>query len=262
MAKAAVNDIEIYYEVQGRGAPLLLLAGLVGVGASWGPQIPLFAKEFLTIVPDHRGTERSGVPEGGYSIERHASDMAELIRGLKCGPVHVIGDSTGGAVAQVMALDHPDVVRSLVLVATWARTDGYFRLQFESRKRLMKTVDSRGYVEVAALFLWAPTHIRGHEDEIRRWIETTASQYENADIMLKRIDMILAHDQLDRVGQIRQPVFIIVGKEDLCTPSYFSEELAAAIPGAELVVLEGGHFFFLENPGAFHNRVREFLIGH
>ena len=118
MPKVAVNDIEVYYEVHGKGAPVMLITGLGGVGASWGPQIPLFAKEFLTIVPDHRGAGRTSFPKGGYTIEQHASDMAETLRALKTGPAHIVGSSTGGAIAQVMALDHPDVVRSIVLGST------------------------------------------------------------------------------------------------------------------------------------------------
>ena len=84
----------------------------------------------------------------------------------------------------------------------------------------------------------------------------------NVEVMIHRIDMIIAHDQLKRVGKIRKPTLIIVGRDDVCTPPYFSEELAQAIPGAELTVLDGVHFFYLETPEPFHARVREFLVRH
>ena len=80
--------------------------------------------------------------------------------------------------------------------------------------------------------------------------------------MIKRIDMIIAHDQLDRLGGIRKPTLVIVGEEDFCTPPYFSKELAEAIPEAELAILQGGHFFYKERPEAFYQRVREFVKKH
>jgi aminoacrylate hydrolase len=80
--------------------------------------------------------------------------------------------------------------------------------------------------------------------------------------MIKRMDMIIAHNPLSRLGQIRKPTLVIVGKEDRCTPPYFSEELAKSIPGAELTVLEGGHFFYHETPEPFYHRIRDFLVRH
>jgi aminoacrylate hydrolase len=61
---------------------------------------------------------------------------------------------------------------------------------------------------------------------------------------------------------VRKPVLVLVGKEDTCTPPYFSEELARVIPGAELEILDGGHFLSLESPDLFHARVRDFLERH
>jgi aminoacrylate hydrolase len=262
MPKAAVNGIEIHYELQGKGDPVMLITGLGGSGWGWGPQIPRFAKEFLTIVPDHRGAGQSSHPEDGYTIEQHASDMAETLRGLGCGPTHVIGSSTGGAISQVMALDHPDVVRTITVVSSWAKTDDYFRLQFEVRKQNLQDSGVRGYTEASALFLFAPTYIQGHYDAVKKWMDATASAPSKPEIMAKRIDMIIAHDQKSRLGNIQKPALVIVGKEDFCTPSYLSKELAGLIPGSELAVLAGGHFFYKERPGAFYRRVRNFLLNH
>ena len=82
MPKVSVNGIEVYYEVQGEGAPVMLIMGLSGVGAAWGEQIQRFAEDFRVIVPDHRGTGRTSKPEEGYTIEQHASDMAETLRAI------------------------------------------------------------------------------------------------------------------------------------------------------------------------------------
>ena len=263
MPKAAVNDIEVHYDIHGRGDPVMLIVGLNGVGAMWGPQVSLFAKDFQTIVPDHRGCGQTSAPETGYTIAQHASDMAETLRALGCGPAHIVGSSTGGAIAMEMALDHPDVVRSVVSVSSWAKTDGYFRQQFEVRRTVLKDLGLRAHQEYSATFLWGASFLRNHYEKVRKWIELTAAKPESIEIMIKRIDMILAQDQLNRLGQVEKPTLVMVGKEDICTPPYLSEEIAAATPGAELAILDGGHFFYKEiNPEAFYSRVREFLLRH
>lgn len=259
---AHVNGIDIAFEEAGTGPPLLLLTGLGGAGRAWGSHRTRFASEFRTVVPDHRGAGGSSKPTGGYTIDAHAADMADLLRELGTGPAHVVGSSTGGAVGQVMALDHPDVVRSLVLVSSWAGPDEYFRREFEVRKRVLETSGVRAYLEASAVFLFAPSFTAGHGDRLDRWIEAAAAADPDPAIVGMRIDMIVDHDARDRLGAIDVPTLVLVGNEDICTPPYLSKELAARIPGAELVVLPGGHLIYDERPDAFHDTVREFARRH
>ncbi len=260
MPNMTVNDLEMYYEEHGAGDPVILITGLGGVGVSWGPQIPLFAKEFRTIVPDHRGTGRSSAPESGYTITQHASDMAELLRALKATPAHIVGSSTGGAIGQVMALEHPDTVRSLSLVSTWGRTDNYFRRLFNLRKRALLELGYSDALELANLFLFAPSFLREHWDDIVKAEEGLKGNPPDIPVAVKRIDMIIAHDALDRVKDIQQPTSIVVGSLDVVTPQYFSEELKGHIPQAELrVIQDAGHFVFLEKAELFHQTVRDFI---
>ena len=260
MPTLKTNDIETYYEEHGAGDPVILITGLGGAGASWGPQVPLFAKDFRTIVPDHRGAGRTTVSEGGYTIGQLASDMASLLRSLKATPAHVVGASTGGAIGQLMALDHPDTVRSLVCVGTWGRTDNFFRRQFEVRKQILQQMGHHAYVEASNLFLYAPGYIRERWDQFLAAEGRMKANPVNVPAAVKRIDMIIAHDVLDRVKDIRHPACIVVGAQDACTPVYFSEELQRHMPGSELVVIEGtGHFAYIEKPDAFFAPVRRFL---
>ncbi|HSL24743.1 MAG TPA: alpha/beta hydrolase [Acidimicrobiia bacterium] len=259
MPEAVVNGNRVYYDIIGGGDPVMLIAGLSGVGRGWGEHVGRFGSGFTTIVPDHPGTGQSSPPIDGFSIEGHARDLAELIRSLECGPTHVVGSSTGGAVAMVMALDHPDVVRSICVVSSWARADDFFRHQFAVRRDVLVRNGSEAYARVSALFLFSPDYFRFHYDEVEAWCQRASSSVD-PDVMTQRIDMILAHDQLDRVGGIEVPALVLVGREDGCTPLQFSEELAEAIPRSELAVLPGGHLIYKENPGDFYRSVRRFLV--
>ncbi len=260
MPTVKVNDIEMYYEEQGAGEPVILITGLGGVGASWGPQVQLFTQEFRTIVPDHRGAGKTSVPQTGYTIKQHASDMAGLLRALKAAPAHIVGSSTGGAIGQLMALEHPDALRSLTLVSTWGRTDNYFRRLFELRKRAIQELGYGPALELANLLLYNPAFLRANWDAVVQAEERLKASPPDIPAAVKRIDMIIAHDALDRLKAIRQPTAIVVGEMDMVTPVYFSEELKRHIPHAHLHVIPGtGHFVYLEKPDVFFKTVGEFI---
>ena len=254
-----IDDIAIAYERLGSGPPLLLLTGLGGVGRAWGSHIEWFASDFTTIVPDHRGTGRSSKPPVGYTIEALATDMAGLVRHIGQGPAHVVGSSTGGAIAQVMALDHPDTVSSMTLVSSWAGPDPYFVKQFAVRRSILLAQGVAAYAHSSSLFLFAPSFAATNPDVVEAWLERATAAPGDADIMSRRIEMILAHDQRTRLAEISIPTLVIVGDEDICTPPYASRELAESIPGARLETLPGGHLIYLEQPELFDEMVSQFL---
>lgn len=257
MPIAHPNDVDIYYDEQGAGDPVILIPGLGGVGLGWGPQIPLFAEKFRTIVPDHRGVGKSGKPGTGYTIAQHASDMAGLLRVLQAAPAHVIGVSTGGAIAQVMAIEHPDTVRSLVLVASWGKTDARFRRLFEIRKAVLQQIGPEAAMQLTFLILYSPSYYRDHWEPFVRQLKANPP---DPSISAKRIDMILAHDILDQLKRIHQPTCIVVGDMDVVTPVYLSEELKRHIPQSELNVISGaGHSVYAEKPEEFFKTVQTFL---
>ena len=108
MSTLNVQGASLYYELSGDPAnpPVPLVAGLGGTSKSWSTQTGRFAKDHYVILPDHRGTGQSSRTLEGHTTKQLAADMAALIEHLGVGPVHVIGSSTGGTIAQYMALDH------------------------------------------------------------------------------------------------------------------------------------------------------------
>ena len=254
MARSAVH-----YEASGDGPPLMLITGLGGVGRAWGPVVGRFSADYLTIVPDHPGTGQSPPPADRYTIADHAAAMADVLRELDCGPAHLVGSSTGGAIAQVMALDHRDVTKSIVLADSWARPDDYFRHQFAVRKRVLADRGAPGYAEASAIFLFAADFFRDNYDQVLEWIELASSG--DPVVMAERIDMIVAFDESARLAEIDCPTLVLVGHSDICTPPYMSQDLAQSIPDARLETLPGGHLIYKEAPTEFHRVVREFVAG-
>ncbi len=256
MVSVEVAGIDLAYTMEGRGDPVMLIAGLSGRGSGWSSQPGRFGSEFTVMVPDHPGTGSSGMPPE-MTLEHHARAMAEAVRRLDLGPTHVVGSSTGGAIALLMALDHPDVVRSITLVSSWARADDFFRHQFAVRKDTLERLGAAAYAELTALFLYSPAFFRSNYCEVRAWCDKAASG--SADTMARRIDMILAHDVLDRLREVAVPALVMVGSDDACTPPHLSRELAEAIPSTRLEILDGGHLIYKEAPEDFHRVVRDFI---
>jgi aminoacrylate hydrolase len=265
MATLNTQGISLYYELHGEptAPPVLLVSGLGGMGKSWGPQLARFAERYRVILPDQRGTGQSTRAENGYTTEQLAADMASLVEHLALGPVHVVGSSTGGAIAQYMALNHPRWVRSLTISSSFARFDAYSRREFEVRRKMAADWDGRALYSGYSLFLFSPRFTREHPGSVAAWIERAAlhpAGPKDREIALERIDMIANHDTLERLGDIRQPVLVLCGSHNFCTPLPLSEEIARAVPGAELVIFEeAGELIELEREAEFFRRVSDFI---
>ena len=265
MTTLNLNGFGQYYEELGdlSAPPVLMVSGLGGVGESWGPQIQRFAERYHVILPDHRGTGRSTHTSEGYTTKQLSHDMATLVEHLDLGPVHVVGASTGGAIAQYMALDYPHTVRSLTLSSTFARFDAYTRREFEIRRKMAEHWNRSELFNGYSLFLFSPRYTDEHPEKVQAWIDRGVAHPEqpgDREIGLKRIDMIAAHDTFHRLCEIKRPTLVVCGTHNFCTPLPLSEELAAKIPGARLVVFEeGGELIELEQEEEYFKVVSRFL---
>jgi aminoacrylate hydrolase len=256
------------YELRGqpKNPPVLLIGGLPGRGADWGPQIARFASKYLVITVDQRGTGASTHAQQGYTTKQLAADTAAVVEHLDLGPVDVVGASTGAAIGQYMALDHPQTVRSLTLAGAFAHFDVYARRSSDVRRRIVVESDRELRYACYAWMLFSPRYSREHPEKVQEWIDGALSASEDPadrDIAVKRLDMIAAHNTVSRLKEIRQPTLIVCGDLDVATPLTHSEELAAGIPDSELVVLrDAGHLIEFEKEEEFFETISRFIDRH
>jgi aminoacrylate hydrolase len=256
----SIGDADLFYEETGNGPPLMLVAGLAGQGSFWISQVPVFSRDFRTIVHDHRGTGRSSHSRITYSIEQMADDALRLMDALKIDAAHFVGHSTGGAIGQAIALDHPERLRSLVLSATWAGPDPYFRRLFESRRQTLIDSGIEAYLRASSLVQTTPRWVSQNDEFLTDLHSVTAAASAPVDVLVSRIDAILRHDRRRRLLEIRVPTLVIVAQDDMVTPRFYSDELASRIPGAKLTVLEtGGHYAPAINSEPYNAAVGAFL---
>jgi 3-oxoadipate enol-lactonase len=118
MSMAKVGDINLYYEIHGKGEPLVLIMGYGLRGGHWLDMQDKLTREYRVIVIDNRGTGQSDKPEIPYTANMMAGDVAGLLDVLGIDAANVFGYSMGGSIAQEFALNYPHRLNSLILGAT------------------------------------------------------------------------------------------------------------------------------------------------
>ena len=255
------DGAELYYEKHGNGPPLFLVPGLGGDGRWWGENVAKLASQFTVVVHDHRGTGRSTLSRIPYSVAQMADDALQLIDALDFDKVHWCGHSTGGAMGQVLAIEHPARIDRLVLSATWAKTDAFFRRLFEVRAQVLKELGPAAYQKGSALALNSPFWIRDHDAELAAMEAKATETIPVPEIVLSRIAAIVAHDQRERLQTVRARTLAICARDDMVTPLYFTEELVRLIPDARAYVLpDGGHFYPHVHGDEFRRVMTSFLL--
>ena len=257
------GGVDIDYEIlnpDSAATPVFFISGLNGARASWPLQAEPFSKDRPVVLHDHRGTGKSAKPPGVYSVENMAGDVAAVMDDAGIDRAHMVGSSTGGAIIQVLAIDHAERVKSAAICSSWPKPDAFFIRQFSMRKKVLLEMGWEDYTKLSALSLHSPKFFTNHFDDIEKKEKINIAGAPPAEIMAERIDAIMAHDQMDRLDRIKAPTLVAVARDDACTPPYYSEQLAAKIPGAELKVFEsGGHFVYLACPDEFNAAIKAFI---
>jgi pimeloyl-ACP methyl ester carboxylesterase len=254
------GELELWVERRGDGPDVLLIGGLGDPAEAWQAQLDGLADRYRLTAYDNRGTGRTPLPDGPLSIEAMADDAAALLRALDVPAAHVAAFSMGSSIAQELALRHPELVRSLVLVSTWARPDAYWRALVGSWRWMAQEAPSeRAFLE--AFLLWMYT-ARAHADGTVAQIieEMLAFPHKTCLTVIQRtIDALAAHETADRLHQITAPTLVLAGGQDICTPPRYGRIVADGIPGARFEVLpEEAHQPFQEVPDQFNARVDAF----
>jgi|SRR5580658_843555 aminoacrylate hydrolase len=263
MPRMSVGDCSLYVERQGDGHPVILISGLGGLASYWQDQKTAFSRDYSIVCFDHRGVGQSDHVRMKYTVEKMAQDVLSLMEVLGLDKAHIIGHSTGAAIAQVLALDHPRRVTSIVLAAGWPKPDAYFRRHFIMRREILQGLGATAYVQNASLMLYPHDWIASHNEKLRGIEAQLVANFPPTEIMISRIEAIMAFDRAADLGRIKVPTLVLAAVDDNVTPAYYSEALARAIPNAELKMFGGGgHCFSYINPREFNQAVLPFLLAN
>lgn len=298
MPKARVNGINIAYDVDGHGEPLILVMGLGGSRKGWIFQKPSFRKHFKVITFDSRGVGDSDKPDEAYTIKTLADDVIGLMDHLGIDRAHVLGVSHGGRVAQEVAISYPERVSRLVLAST--TTGGEEELTPEMREVFNveehRSEDGTLYSGMAQCPVCQADY-QGTKLWEHMWAEHRAWMLESSkgidffklisfayskrlykvtmlplvwlqlrltgvETHIRQIEASVGHSTVERLHQITAPALVLTGTEDRVCPTQSSEVMAERIPNARLVTFEGGsHTIMIEMRSRFNREVVDFLSG-
>ncbi len=178
-----------------------------------------------------------------YSVEQMANDVLRLMDELSVSKAAIVGHSTGGAIAQHLALNHPDRVTCIVLSATWAGPHPYFERLFKQRARILNDLGVDAYLEDGIMRAYPPRTLMENTALFTEQSSERQALFPGRVIESARIDAVLNHDLREKVSDISLPTLVICAADDQITPINFSLELAGLISGAQKHILEfGGHF--------------------
>jgi pimeloyl-ACP methyl ester carboxylesterase len=195
-----------------------------------------------------------------------ADDIADLIRGLELPKCHVAGISMGGAIAQELGLNHPELIRSLVIISSWVKCDPYAVQVFDHFKDMRKISTPADFMKLLQLWIFAAPFFQNEECAagLKEGQETAHEEYMELHAFLAQSDACINHDTVDRVSALSQfPTLITVGEQDIFTPVKFSKQLHELISGSELIILPGtGHAHHWEDLETFNKSTAEFMLKH
>ncbi len=262
MPKINIGDVQLYYEIHGDGDPLVLVPGFRTGLWLWFKQVEAFARRFRTIVFDPRGIGESDKPEASMTIKTMADDLAGLLSALAIDRAHILGASFGGFVAQEFAIAHPQMTLSLVLCCTSFGGLGHLLPSMSTLQAMAVIEGTEERTRRDFLMAFSPKFIDERPAELEQVIRRRMHNPVTDQMYFAQLQAAATFDAEARVSEVTAPTLVLTGDEDTLVPPANSHNLVARIPGARLVVIEGGsHMFFIEQSEEFNRTVIEFIDG-
>ncbi|MBS3788158.1 alpha/beta fold hydrolase [Candidatus Bipolaricaulota bacterium] len=259
MAKVKVNGIDLYYEFKGNpeGKVVVFVNGLLTDTNSWAQHVPYFEDEYQILLFDSRGQGKSDKPEGPYSVNQHANDLAELLQKLEISQANFVGLSNGGTALLPLALNHPKLVHSIVLADAYSYVDAILEAKIDAWLEAARVSPELRFL-VATPYVWGNTFLEENQELFDQFREAAHEAPQEATENLIEGAKLL--ELPDSIKKITAPGLIVVGEKDILTPPEYSRYIASRLPNGKLTILEdAGHASAIERAEKFCHRVLDFF---
>ena len=250
-----LKDAMIHYELQGEGEPVLFIQGCGVTGSGWDPQVMELSADFQCLTFDNRGIGRSKTSEQALTVEKMAADALALITAMGWESAHVVGHSLGGVIAQQLALDAPERVRSLSLLCTFSKGAEGARVTPSIAWMGLKTrLGTRAMRRRAFLrMLFTPEYLAGIQPEELASSLAPVLGRDLADwppIIMKQLKALGKHDRTSELRRLKNiPTLVVSAERDPIALTHYGRLLCLNIHGARYLEIKGAsHGVTLQEP--------------
>lgn len=247
MPTILVNGVRLYYEISGpeRAEAVVLNNGIFMNTASWGMQLPDLIGRYRVLAWDMRGQGQSEHPEGDYSMELHADDLAALMAALELGPAHMVGTSYGGSLGLVMGLRHPARCRSVMAICSVARSDPLAAAMLERWRQAALLGDGELFFKLVYADVYSERFLAERPDMLPVALQRYAALDLTAAVRL--LECFQRYDISALLSGLALPTCVVAAERDVLKTRPRVEEIHRAVPGSEFHVLpNAGHAAVLE----------------
>jgi aminoacrylate hydrolase len=259
-----VTFYDVHESERPGAATVLLSSGLGGTAGYWAPQLAALRARYRVVTYDQAGTGRNKCRLlDDHSIAAMADEALAVLDATNTDKAHFVGHALGGLVGLDLATRHPERLRSLTVVNGWATAHAHTKRCFELRLMLLKHEGPAAYVRAQPIFLYPADWLAKNAERAAQEEAHGLAGFQGADTLRRRIAALLAFDATRHLATLRPFVLISAARDDVLVPCSMSEQLAGAIPGAQLDVAPwGAHAINVTQPDAFNAKLLAFLDAH
>jgi 3-oxoadipate enol-lactonase len=280
--KIKANNINMNYDVKGKGENLVLIHGAGDNLNMWYHQVPVFSKSYCVITYDVRGAGKTDSPKGDYSMPLLAEDVCELVKAIAFvnlmsvdsmeqmmkaqkpeeAQCFLLGYSMGGRIALEAAINHPQMVKALVLANSGVGLARPAPDAAERRQALMELLskgDMKKVTEMMTTSAFSPGFRSKNPSEFDKYMKVKLQN--KADGLARTMQTLGSATTPPDLSKVKCPVLIIVGENDAYMGVEQGKQAHEAIAGSKLLILPTGHASAIEAPDRFNSAVLEFLSG-
>jgi pimeloyl-ACP methyl ester carboxylesterase len=270
MPKVKVNDIQMYYDVKGKGFPLLMIMDLGNNLELWNPRlIEGLSKNFKLVLFDNRGAGRTDISDREYTMRLFADDAAGLMNTLGIGRAHVLGLSMGGMIAQELVLNHAEKVSKVVLCSTSSQWSGGSKFVQASRNlpetpsavpSTMSLEELSNYSRTLLALVCTEDFIESNLDFVEFFAQKTLMYPTSKTAYSRQLNAQRKFNDYERLRLIEAPTLVLHGRKDVLIHPENAAILARAIPNAQLVYFEKSAHGLAEEMNEVIHVITRFLL--
>ncbi|MFW6103196.1 MAG: alpha/beta fold hydrolase [Chloroflexota bacterium] len=261
---AEVQGIQLHYQRTGTGEAVILIAGLGSNADLWLRQTAALATSHEVVTFDNRGSARSEVPTGPYTIQTMAADTVQLLDALDIAAAHVVGTSMGAMIAQEVAIQYPDKALTLTLMGAQPGGAHAFvppaeetaALEALATTELEPTERARAWLP----HVFSEAFITSNKALVDEYVQISSRYPTSTEGLKAQWAALMSYDSWDRLPWITAPTLVLHGSLDKLVPVENADALCVRIPNSRVAIIDGaGHSISYEAADAVNDLLFEFF---